>query len=74
MCVLSALEALHKQHLAHCDVKPSNIMLNADGTAVLIDLGAVTEFGEDIREHTPGYSIDADPKSGSRYMNVHNIC
>jgi nucleotide-binding universal stress UspA family protein len=34
-----ALHDLHRQHLVHLDVKPSNIMFRPDGTAVLVDFG-----------------------------------
>lgn len=37
--VAAALHELHRQHLVHLDVKPSNIMFRADGTAVLVDFG-----------------------------------
>ncbi len=37
--VAAALHDLHRQHLVHLDVKPSNIMFRADGTAVLVDFG-----------------------------------
>jgi serine/threonine protein kinase len=37
--VAAALQDLHKQHVIHLDLKPSNIMFRADGTAVLIDYG-----------------------------------
>ncbi len=37
--VATALHDLHKQHLVHLDVKPSNIMFRPDGTAVLVDFG-----------------------------------
>lgn len=35
----SALEYIHKQNILHLDVKPSNILLNPAGEAVLIDFG-----------------------------------
>ena len=37
--VATALHDLHKQHLVHLDIKPSNIMMRPDGTVVLIDFG-----------------------------------
>ncbi len=37
--VAFALHELHKQHLVHLDVKPSNIMFRSSGEAVLVDFG-----------------------------------
>lgn len=37
--VASALHALHRQHVIHLDLKPSNIMFRPGGEAVLIDFG-----------------------------------
>jgi nucleotide-binding universal stress UspA family protein len=37
--VATALQDLHRQHLVHLDIKPSNIMFRPDGTAVLVDFG-----------------------------------
>ena len=37
--VADALHALHRQHVVHLDVKPSNIMFRADGCAVMVDYG-----------------------------------
>jgi eukaryotic-like serine/threonine-protein kinase len=45
--VATALAALHRQHVVHLDVKPSNILFRPDGTAVLVD------FGLSRHEHLP---------------------
>jgi len=38
--MLGALEALHREQVYHRDVAPDNILLQQDGTAVLLDFGA----------------------------------
>jgi nucleotide-binding universal stress UspA family protein len=37
--VADALDALHRQHVVHLDVKPSNILTRPTGEAVLVDFG-----------------------------------
>jgi serine/threonine protein kinase len=37
--VATALDDLHRQHVIHLDVKPSNIMIRPTGEAVLLDFG-----------------------------------
>lgn len=37
--VATALHELHRQHVIHLDVKPSNIMFRPSGEAVLVDFG-----------------------------------
>ena len=37
--VAAALDDLHRQHVIHLDIKPSNIMFRPTGEAVLLDFG-----------------------------------
>jgi eukaryotic-like serine/threonine-protein kinase len=37
--IASALDDLHRQHVVHLDIKPSNIMLTPSGNVVLLDFG-----------------------------------
>jgi nucleotide-binding universal stress UspA family protein len=39
IALANALDDLHRQEAIHLDVKPSNVLVREDGTAVLIDLG-----------------------------------
>jgi eukaryotic-like serine/threonine-protein kinase len=37
--VATALDDLHRQHVVHLDIKPSNIIFRASGETVLLDYG-----------------------------------
>ena len=51
--LLSGVEYMHRQGLHHNDIKPENILLFADGTVKLTDLGSV---GKDfVGRGTPAY-------------------
>ena len=48
--VATALDYIHGRNLLHLDVKPSNIMLNDSGAAVLVDFGVSKRYDESGRQ------------------------
>ena len=36
--------SLHANGIAHCDIKPENIMINSQGQVILIDFGFAAEL------------------------------
>ena len=45
--VASALHALHRRGMLHRDLRPHNVLIDADGTATIIDFGSVQVAGID---------------------------
>lgn len=60
----SALEYMHQRHICHYDVKPSNILLDDKGSAMLIDFGiskGYTEEGHQTSSSPVGISAGYAP-------------
>ncbi len=53
--VCLALDFMQRKGLVHCDIKPSNIFLNADGRWQLGDFGCVQRKGRCLRRGSPAY-------------------
>lgn len=71
--VADALAYVHSQNTVHLDVKPSNILLNAKGEAVLIDFGISKHYdhaGEQTSSTPVGISKGYSPLEQSRDGDV----
>ena len=57
--IASALAAMHEAGITHCDVKPENLFVLADGTVKVIDFGVSRSVEEPLDENsiagTPAY-------------------
>ena len=55
---LSALAALHREGIVHCDIKPANVMLKRTGSVKIVDIGSALEIEKDhhSRACTPIYA------------------
>lgn len=58
--VLRGIRVFHSNEILHLDLKPSNIWMRADGTAMIIDFGT-SKIGKDGKSylppmHTPGFA------------------
>jgi serine/threonine-protein kinase len=55
---LRGASALHDKGIVHCDIKPSNIMLDCHGSIRLIDIGSAFQLGAPRKPHawTPRYA------------------
>ena len=75
--IAEALSFMHENKMLHLDLKPKNVMLNADGNAVLIDFGLSKQYDKSgepessttVGRGTPGYA----PLEQANYQDGHGF-
>lgn len=50
--IMNALEYLHGRGMLHLDIKPDNIMVDANDKAILIDFGVAKQYGDGAHDST----------------------
>ncbi|ORX40461.1 kinase-like domain-containing protein [Kockovaella imperatae] len=60
----AGLAFLHTRRVAHRDIKPDNVMLDSDGTVVIIDFGSVWTDNEMFRGTSPPDRMDYQVGTG----------
>jgi serine/threonine protein kinase len=82
--IARGLQKAHEQGVIHRDLKPDNIMLDADGEPVVMDFGLARRVDEDVRLTaagrilgTPAYmspeQIDGDPRKIGPATDVYSL-
>lgn len=50
--ILAAVQSAHSQLIVHCDIKPGNVLVDAQGTPKLLDFGIAKLLADDSRAAT----------------------
>jgi serine/threonine protein kinase len=79
--LLNGLREVHTHKLLHLDIKPANIYLRADGTAVLLDFGAARQTLTQLKSklapmYTPGFAAPEqyrDPDRLGPWTDIYGV-
>lgn len=71
--VCAGLASLHESGVAHRDVKPENILLDAQGIAKLADFGLAGVFDEQLTEELPTNSATRSASRDRRFPLVSRL-
>lgn len=64
--LLNGLDAIHDKGIVHLDIKPANILVEKDGTPVLIDFGAADGHKTGALQGSPGYAPPEQMTAGAQ--------
>ncbi len=57
--ICAIVQSAHERLVLHCDLKPSNVLVQADGQPVLLDFGLARMLSEARDQHDSGYCTPA---------------
>jgi eukaryotic-like serine/threonine-protein kinase len=66
LTVFDAVAFAHRQLIIHCDIKPSNVLVDSNGRPVLLDFG-IARLVEKVEQFDPAVENDAATGSGVRF-------
>ena len=66
--LVTAVRQLHAIYIAHQDIKPDNILIRQDGTAILCDFGVARLFSDEA------HSVTSDSAGTSHYFSPEMCC
>jgi len=72
IALLRAGSKLFHLGLAHCDIKPNNIMI-VPSSFVLIDFGSMVAFGQEVKEYTQFNYLDAQTTRADHKIDLYCI-
>jgi len=72
--IARGLRALHRQEMIHQDLRPENVMLDREGTIVIVDLGSVAVAGlEQAVPGTLGFTPGTHQYTAPEYLSGDHI-
>ncbi|MDR2031159.1 MAG: serine/threonine protein kinase [Azoarcus sp.] len=71
--ILSGLSQIHREHFCHMNISPDNILIQSNGTPLLLDFGEIRRFGENGEEALPSDSFTPGFAAKEQYEDSKRI-